>query len=83
MKKNVFKTMVAAACVVAAVMGGMKAYNAKNFSEADLLLAENVEALSARESIEIHICYPSPGSICIVGFNGTQYEIWRNYINYI
>lgn len=26
MKKNVFKTMVAAVCVVAAGMGGMKAY---------------------------------------------------------
>jgi len=75
--------MVATVCVVAAGMGSMKAYNADNLSEADMLLAENVEALSARESIEIHICYPCPGSICIVGFNGTQYEIWRNYINYI
>ena len=42
MKKNVFKTMVAAVCVVAAGMGGMKAYNAGNQSEANMLLSENV-----------------------------------------
>lgn len=47
MKKNVMKTMVAAVCVVAAGMGGFKAYNATNQSEADMLLSENVEALSA------------------------------------
>ena len=47
MKKNVIKTVIAAVCVVAAGMGGMKAYNAANQSEADMLLSENVEALSA------------------------------------
>jgi len=47
MKKNVIKTAFAAVCVVAAGMGGMKAYNTANQSEADLLLAENVEALTA------------------------------------
>lgn len=47
MKKNVIKMAFAAVCVVAAGMGGMKAYNTANQSEADLLLAENVEALSA------------------------------------
>lgn len=46
MKKNVIKMAVAAVCVVAAGMGGMKAYNAANQSEADMLLSENVEALS-------------------------------------
>lgn len=46
MKKNVIKMAVAAVCVVAAGMGGMKAYNAANQSEADMLLAENVEALT-------------------------------------
>ena len=45
MKKNVIKTAVAAVCVVAAGMGGLKAYNVANQSEADMLLAENVEAL--------------------------------------
>lgn len=44
--KNFMKTAVAAVCVVAAGMGGFKAYNAANQSQADLLLAENVEALS-------------------------------------
>lgn len=47
MNKKVIKTTVAAVCVVAAGMGGLKAYNAANQSEADLLLAENVEALSS------------------------------------
>lgn len=46
MKKNVIKTTVAAVCVVAAGMGGFKAYNAAAQSEVDMLLAENVEALS-------------------------------------
>ena len=49
MKKNVIKTAIAAVCVVAASMGGMKAYNAANKSEANLLLEENVEALSQDE----------------------------------
>lgn len=49
MKKNVIKTTVAAVCVVAAGMGGFKAYNAAAQSETDMLLAENVEALSLGE----------------------------------
>ena len=49
MKKSVFKAIVAAVCVVAAGMGGMKAYNAGNQSESNMLLAENVEALSQSE----------------------------------
>lgn len=40
------KTMVAAVCVVAAGMGGFKAYHFANQTQADMLLAENVEALS-------------------------------------
>ena len=47
MKKNVIKMAVAAVCVVAAGMGGMKAYNAANQAETNMLLTENVEALSA------------------------------------
>lgn len=47
MKKNVIKTAVAAVCVVAAGMGGFKAYNVAAQSETDMLLAENVEALSS------------------------------------
>jgi len=49
MKKNVMKTMVATICVVAAGMGGMKAYNSGNLSETSMLLAENVEALTQLE----------------------------------
>ena len=43
------KTAVAAVCVATAGMGGMKAYNTVNQSEADRLLAENVEALSQND----------------------------------
>ena len=50
MKKNVIKTAVAAVCVVAAGMGGFKAYNVAAQSETDMLLAENVDALSSGES---------------------------------
>lgn len=47
MKKNLIKTMVAAVCVVAACMGGVKAYNVTYQSETNMLLAENVEALAS------------------------------------
>ena len=57
MKKNVIKTAIAAICVVAAGMGGMKAYNA-NLSETDNLLAENVEALSAGDYMPSYCCAP-------------------------
>lgn len=40
------KTAVAVVCVVAAGIGGLKAYNTANQSHADMLFAENVEALS-------------------------------------
>ena len=66
MKKNVIKTVIAAVCVVAAGMGGMKAYNAANQSEADMLLSENVEALSAGDGFNwcyMRGCY-GIGSIC-------------------
>lgn len=64
MKKNALKTMVAAVCVVAASMGGMKAYNATSLSEANMILEENVEALSAGEGT-IHLdCYTKNGYTC-------------------
>ena len=47
MKKNVIKMTVAAVCVVTVGVVGMKAYNVANQSEANNLLEENVEALSA------------------------------------
>lgn len=53
MKKNVIKMTFAAVCVVAAGVSGMKAYNAANQSEADMLFAENVEALSQNESSDV------------------------------
>lgn len=46
MKKNVIKMAIVAVCVVAAGIGGLNAYNATDQSETNLLLAENVEALS-------------------------------------
>lgn len=46
MKKNVIKTAFATVCVVAAGMGGLKAYNFANRSQANMLLAENIDAFS-------------------------------------
>jgi hypothetical protein len=48
--KRKLKLALASVCVVAAGFGGMKTYNAANQSEADLLLSENVEALSSSEN---------------------------------
>lgn len=60
--------MVVSVCVVAAGMGGMKAYNAGNQSEANKLLAENVEALSAGGEVIVDIlCRESPGDKCYLG----------------
>lgn len=52
MKKNVIKTAVAAVCVVAAGLGGFKAYNVANQSQANLLLAENIDAFSTETEPE-------------------------------
>lgn len=67
MNKNVYKTMVAAVCVVIAGMGGTKAYNAGNQSETNMILSENVDALSDPE-IKVP-CYFSAGE-CV--FNATN-----------
>ena len=67
MKKNAMKTMVATVCVVAAGMGGIKAYNAGNQSKVNMLLAENVETLSKGEVIIGPLCVYSPGSKCYIG----------------
>lgn len=64
MKKNLVKTMVAAVCVVAAGMGGFKAYNAANQSEADMLLAENVEALSSGDGDDGGRQYMTDDEMC-------------------
>lgn len=49
-------------------MGGMKAYNAANQSEADMLLSENVEALSSGDCHPgVFYCIPRPGSCCYWG----------------
>lgn len=67
MKKKVLKTMVAVVCVIATGMGGMKAYNASNQSEASMLLAENVEALSVGEpSIMLGFCNRSEHERCLI-----------------
>ena len=70
--------MVASVRVVAAGMGGMKAYNAGNQSEANKLLAENVEALSAGDfTIPVGcLCVYSPGSKCYC--NGVWFINYKN-----
>ncbi len=60
--------MVAAVCVVAAGVGGMKAYN--NQSEENVLLAENVEALAKEKKAEViidTICRYEKGENCYLG----------------
>ena len=64
MKKNVIKMAVAAVCVVAAGVSGMKAHDAAIQSEADMLLSENVEALSRGDENLVLWCIYSPGNIC-------------------
>lgn len=87
MKKNVIKTAIAAVCVVAAGMGGMKAYNAANQSGVYMFIAENVEALTAGESLgdcvesqcgfgAYESCYYDCGSIhgvCGLAYNKNLY----------
>ena len=76
MKKNVIKTAIAAVCVVAASFTGMKAYNAANQSGTDMLLSENVEALS---QIEFSVPCPWIGSRCEFGYGcrGEYYHtVW-------
>ena len=49
MKKNIFKSVFAVAAIAAVGLGSYKAYGsyvASNMSEADLLMAENIEALA-------------------------------------
>lgn len=76
--KKVIKMAIAAVCVVAAGMGGMKAYNAANHSEADMLLAENVEALSQGDDFMPNDCWPCPGSTCYLNY-GSCIKVWHNY----
>ena len=64
MKKNVIKTVVAAVCVVIAGMGGFKAYNVVNQSEAYMLFAENVEALSVDEQQDQNDCSDPSSDDC-------------------
>ena len=79
MKKNVIKMAVAAVCVVAAGISGMKAYNAANQSEADMLLSENVEALSSGDKDNgSGQCLPAPGWICWLNSQGDTFSNWRN-----
>lgn len=68
------KTAVAAVCVVAAGMGGFKAYNTANQSQADMLLAENVEALMAM-SMKIVFCIGVIGVVERVFMHVVIYEV--------
>lgn len=81
------KTMLAAVCVVAAGVGGFKAYNAVNQPGMYMFIAENVEALTAGESAvdcmesqcgfgSYEVCYFDCGSIhgvCGLAYNKNLY----------
>lgn len=81
MKKNVMKTMVATVCVLVAGMGGIKAYNAGNRSEANMLLSENVEALSGSEKTPV--CIFAFGGCCVQNINGQIVVVPNMRIIYI
>lgn len=81
------KTMLAAVCMVAAGVGGSKAYNAVNQPGVYMFIAENVEALTAGESLgdcvesqcgfgAYESCYYDCGSIhgvCGLAYNKNLY----------
>lgn len=69
MKNLNVKTAIAAVCVVAAGFGGMKAYNYSTLSQADMLLAENVDALS-----DVEVEYEGANEF-------QQLQIWSMYRN--
>jgi hypothetical protein len=74
--KRKLKLALASACVVAAGFGGMKAYNAANQSETDLLLAENVEALSNDENTgSVSDCAGIPMYNTVGVFNGETIQV--------
>lgn len=79
MKKNFIKTAFAAVCVVAAGLGGLKAYNYSTQSQANMLLAENIDALSAGdggnepETVSIPCKYTgNPMDYCKFNVKGTD-----------
>ena len=80
MKISTMKTAIAAICVVAAGFGGVKAYNAMNQSETDMLLAENVEALS--RSVKKKITYALTSGLTgaliekIISSEDVAYSAW-------
>lgn len=85
--KKIMKTMLAAVCVVAAGVGGFKAYNAVNQPGMYMFIAGNVEALTAGESEgdciksqcgfgSYQVCYYDCGSIhgvCGLAYNKNLY----------
>lgn len=83
-----FKTAFAAVCIVAASFGGVKAFYVANQSETDLLLAENVEALSSGEGDDdgmvkngyIYKVNPTFGKTCWHHFvDPAKYEVREGY----
>ena len=85
--KKIMKTMLAAVCMVATGVGGFKAYNAVNQPGVYMFIAENVEALTAGESLgdcvesqcgfgAYESCYYDCGSIhgvCGLAYNKNLY----------
>lgn len=73
MKKSV-KTVLFSLCVFFVGFTGFKAYNAGNQSEVNMLLAENVEALSWNE--DGTATGPICGKYCDYCYNGTCTFNW-------
>ena len=84
MKKKFLRAMLAVACVVAAGFGSWKAYSAYEMYEAraDLLLVENIEAMSFYEDnrkFTVKKCYMSEdengNANCYICPEGTESKI--------
>lgn len=73
MNKNVFMMTVAFGCAVATGINVLNTYNASNQLEANILLAENIEALSSNESGHTTCKIPINAEACWANNDSLKY----------
>lgn len=73
MKFKIVKAAFATACVVAAGMGCLKAYNVSDQSKESMLLAENVEALSEEDG--------DSGKVRVKCYSSLVYELGASVVD--
>ncbi len=77
MKRLVVKSAFAISCIVAASVSGFKAYeqHIKNVADANMLLAENVEALCQPEDEDHRVCdVPADPKSCWANANPSDFR---------